>query len=192
MVASSLALLHPGRPKTEPNSAIYSAPKIEEAARLLGVSNSSVREANRVKREGVPALVKKVVAGDITLHEARKIAKLGAPAQAKIVAIDDRRERQRALGTAHNRSAGRAAAPRIDMMETVPGTVFVRDTLHRLDQITNQLLDAEGSSEAFVARFLSEFDWNEPILLQRLEHARRGIEAVARLQQELERRSDVA
>jgi ParB-like chromosome segregation protein Spo0J len=192
MVGAQLSVLKQGRPlnncRRDDNYSIDQT----EAAKMVGVSRSSVVKASRVKREGVPALVQKVVAGDITLYEARKIAKLGAPAQAKIVAIDDRRERQRALGAARNRSAGRAAAPRIDMMEMVPGTAFVRDTLHRLDQITNQLLGAEGSSEAFVTRFLSEFDWNEPILLQRLAHARRGIEAVAKLQEELERRSKAA
>lgn len=192
MVGSKLAVLGEGRPPKNCRNSDSFAIGQTEAARLLGVSRSSVSDAARIQREGVPALVRKVEAGEITLHEARKIAKLKAPAQAKIVAIDDRRERQRAIGAAHNRSAGRAAAPRIDIIETVPGTMFVRDTLHRLDQITNQLLGAEGSSEAFVTRFMSEFDWNEPILRQRLDHVRRGIEAVARLQEALERRSEAA
>ncbi|UJB19253.1 MULTISPECIES: ParB/RepB/Spo0J family partition protein [Lysobacter] len=192
MVGSKLAVLGEGRPpKNCRNSDSFPIGQTE-AAKMLGVSRSSVADATRIQREGVPALVQKVEAGEITLHEASKIAKLGAPAQAKIVAIDDRRERKRAMVTAHNRSAGRTAAPRVEFIETVPGTAFVRDTLNRLEQITNQLIGADGTADTFVTRFLAEFDWDEPLLIRRLEHAQHGIEAITRLHQELERRSKVA
>ncbi|WP_408951578.1 ParB/RepB/Spo0J family partition protein [Lysobacter sp. Hz 25] len=161
------------------------------AARMLAVSDRSVAKAARVKEHGAEPLVAQVDAGAISLHEAAKIAELNPRTQARLVAIDDRKLRQRELTASLNRSASRTKTPRPELIETLPGTVFVRDTLNRLDQITNQLLGADDA-EAFASRFLSEFDWNEPILLQRLAHARRGIEAVAKLHQELLRRSQAA
>ncbi|MGO1073389.1 ParB/RepB/Spo0J family partition protein [Lysobacter sp. CA199] len=163
-----------------------------QAARLLSVSKRSVVKAAQVKEHGTEPLIARVDAGAISVNEAAKIAELNPKAQARLVEIDNRKLRHRELTASLNRSASRTKTPRAEFMETVPGTAFVRDTLNRLDQITNQLLGAEGSAEAFATRFLSEFDWNEPILLQRLAHARRGIEAVAKLEQELERRSKAA
>ncbi|MGO1069673.1 ParB/RepB/Spo0J family partition protein [Lysobacter sp. CA199] len=164
----------------------------EKAAKLLVVSDRTIAKAVRVKDEGAAALVEKVDAGKISVHEAAKIVALNPKVQARLAAIDDRKLRQRELSASLNRSASRTRTARVDVLHAVPGTEFVRATLNRLDQITSQLLEAEGSAEAFASRFLTEFDWNEPILLQRFKHARRAIEAIAQLQRELERRPEAA
>ncbi|ALN93833.1 parB-like nuclease domain protein [Lysobacter gummosus] len=192
LVASKLTGLGRGRPKKCPDS--DNKPILQsEAAKMVSVARTSVVLATRLRKEATPALLAKVESGDIAVHEALKIAQLGAPAQDRVAQIQDRKQRRLAMAEAHHRSAGRATAPRKQFMTVVPpGTEFVRDVLTRLELFTNHVLGADGEVDAFVDRFWAEFDWQEPLLLKRLEHAGRGIKAVARLQQHLERRAEAA
>ncbi|WP_313082589.1 hypothetical protein [Pulveribacter sp.] len=72
-----------GRPSG--NSALSAELKQAEAAEQAGVSVRSLRQADTVKRDAVPAVVDAVKAGDIGLAKASAIAKLPAEEQADAI-----------------------------------------------------------------------------------------------------------
>ena len=74
MVAAKFAHGRPGpAAKDTGGSTSISRPR---AAKLLGVGESAVGKARKVRREGVPELAKAVEGGDLTVDEAAKIADL--------------------------------------------------------------------------------------------------------------------
>lgn len=189
MVAAKIANLNKGQTVRSANWPI--SPVSQEAAgRLLNVSDRSLRRATDVKRHGVRALVEKVEAGSITLNEANRIATLGPAAQSRIVAIEDKRQRQHQLTTAISRSqASKPKQPRTEFMPKVTSSLLVRDSLARLEQFSHNVL-AEGlTPEAFVDRFLAEIDWNQPRMPQQLAICTRATAAIAALHDVLKDRA---
>lgn len=60
-----------------------------DAATLFGVSTDSIQRAAKVENAGFPALVKKVEAGKLTVHEAVQITKLPVKEIKRILAAND-------------------------------------------------------------------------------------------------------
>ena len=67
----------------------------QDAASLLGVSADSIQRAGKVEKAGFPALVKKVEAGKLTVHEAVQISKLPIKEIKGILAANDEQFRDR-------------------------------------------------------------------------------------------------
>ncbi len=78
MVAANIATLGQGKPANLPDK----VPTQAEAAKLLNVSERSVRDARAV-RDGSPDLVKAVQAGEMTVSKAAKIVKQPEPQKDK-------------------------------------------------------------------------------------------------------------
>ncbi len=108
----------------------------------------------------------------MSITEAEKIVKLSPDAQRKIVSIDDKRERQKELTKAINRST--AAKRRENPPPTIdlPGTPYVRRFMGRLELMTNDLASEFKLKDGtlIAARFLHEMDWDQPQLKAQLEH----------------------
>ena len=70
MIAAELANLGQGRPKTGSIDPVST----ERAAKLLNVSEPSVKRAKAVKREAIPEVVEEVKAGKMSVASAAKVA----------------------------------------------------------------------------------------------------------------------
>lgn len=61
----------------------------QDAAKLLGVSPDSLQRARKVEQADMPALVKKVETGTLTVHEAVQLSKLPTKELKKVLAAND-------------------------------------------------------------------------------------------------------
>lgn len=137
----------------------------DQAAQLLAVSRRTIANAARVREDGVPELVAKVDAGTITLHEAVKIASLNPKAQTRLLAIEDRKPRQRELSASLNRSASRNRVDRPDFVAPVEASVrYGSQVLVRLERFATDSMDPAESPEEFARRCVAEMDWDSPRL----------------------------
>lgn len=189
MVAAKIANLGQGQPKKVANWQVTPVTR-KQACEILGVSERSLSRATDIKQHGVPALIEKVEVGSISLNEANRIAALGPVAQSRIVAIEDKRQRQHELSTAISRSqAARPKKPRTEFMPKVTSSLLVRDSLARLEQFSHNVLADGLTPEAFVDRFLAEIDWNQPRMPQQLAICTRATAAIAALHDVLKDRA---
>lgn len=90
MVAAEVANLGDGQRRPSKKGGSIDLPlsagvSIPEAAEALNVSEPSVKRARKVKERGVPELAEAVVAGDIAVSNAAKIADMPAEKQREIV-----------------------------------------------------------------------------------------------------------
>ncbi len=97
IAAARLEALPPGRPTAETRQACRSTTK--EAAALFKVSPRLVRGARAVRRRGVPALVRAVERGKLTVGRAESVAKASPERQADVL------ERLEAAATQAERGA---------------------------------------------------------------------------------------
>ena len=67
----------------------------QDAAKLLGVSPDSLQRARKVEQTDMPALVRKVEAGKLTVHEAVQLSKLPTKDLKKVLAANDEDFRKR-------------------------------------------------------------------------------------------------
>lgn len=148
MVAASLATYRHGGDRTSDQAADLPVGQAE-AGEVMHVSERSVRNAAKVKREGVEGLPEMVEQGDIAVSTAAEIASLPADEQAEIIKSADpkvlsqvikekkaekqaakkqaRDERQKAMGTA-DLAAGERKFPVILMDPEWPWKGYNRET----------------------------------------------------------------
>ncbi|MBT2748370.1 MULTISPECIES: ParB/RepB/Spo0J family partition protein [unclassified Lysobacter] len=137
----------------------------DHVAKLLSVSDRTIANAVRVREAGIPDLIAKVDGGAITVHEAAKIASLNPKAQARLVAIEERKPRQRELSASLNRSASRNRVDRPEVVAPVEATVrYGSQVLVRLERFATDSMDAAESPEEFANRCVAEMDWDSPRL----------------------------
>ena len=137
----------------------------DQAAKLLAVSDRTIANAVRIRETGIPELVAKIDAGAISVHEGVKIASLNPKAQARLVAIGDRKPRQRELSASLNRSASRNRVDRSDFVPPVEPTVrYGSQVLVRLERFATDSMDVDESPEEFARRCVAEMDWESPRL----------------------------
>lgn len=86
MIAAKLASLEEGRPK---KTAQFCAVSQDQAADLLNVSRRTVQDAAKVRREGVPELVRAVEQGQLPVSRAAAIATAEPARQRRIVAGEE-------------------------------------------------------------------------------------------------------
>lgn len=99
MVAAEIAKLGQGRPQNFENKPanLPVFPTQPEAAKLLHVSERSVRSASRVRDEGAPELVEKVRSGEVAVSAAADIATLPVTEQLRILRDSNPREFRQAV-----------------------------------------------------------------------------------------------
>jgi hypothetical protein len=83
MVAERLTNLDRGRPDL--NAPIGAAISQDTASKMLNVSRQSISRAAKVTKLGVPGLIEKVEAGEISVSRAADIAQLPRPKQMRII-----------------------------------------------------------------------------------------------------------
>lgn len=89
MVAASLATMkHGGNRKSDQAANLPVETTQADAAKMLNVSERTLRTAKTVQDEGAPALVKAVETGEVTIAAAATIAKTRLEEQAIIIALD--------------------------------------------------------------------------------------------------------
>lgn len=152
----------------------------DQAALKVGVSGRSVDMAEHIIKKGVPKLIKMVEEGEISLNKGLSIASMPKARQERVVAMPSGKSIRLAISKSTLTSAAvkRRGATSND---GVPGTAMVRILLGRLEIITNEIAGAGLEPAEFAEKFLSEFDWSEPLLVKRLAHAQKAIEAIAAL-----------
>jgi hypothetical protein len=155
----------------------------DEAARLVGVSGRTVDHAERVMNEAHPDVVAKVESGEMSLNEAISLLALPKDSQKRLAAIANKPQRRAKLSKNLHISQGRkrGAAARATPRAKPPGTPLVCAFLTRLELLTDLIGEAQLTAEQFAQRFNDEFDWNEPLLVKRLEYVTKGMEAIRKI-----------
>ena len=82
--------------KGEENECANLHTSIAEASKMLNVSRRSVSTAKQIEADAIPALQEKVMAGDVSLHAASKVAKKPKAEQKKIVKSGEKAIRESA------------------------------------------------------------------------------------------------
>ncbi|MFP5078315.1 ParB/RepB/Spo0J family partition protein [Rhizobium sp. YIM 134829] len=97
MVAAKLANMKVGNPNFGPSPNSANLPN-SDAAKLLNVSERSVRTAKQIKAKGEPVIVTAVQAGDMSLNEAAKVVQLQPAAQRAVAALPKAERRETLAG----------------------------------------------------------------------------------------------
>lgn len=111
MVAANLANLSDGQRKVVRSANLPTSPVSQpEAAKMLNVSERSVRTAKQVQKSGVPELVKAVEEGSVSVSAAAVIAKETPEVQRYVVTPSQEKELSTALKRLQNAKAQDAEA----------------------------------------------------------------------------------
>lgn len=187
MVASRLANRPVGRTVNSANLQNKIVTR-DQAAKLLSVSDRTIANAARVREQGVPELIAKVDGGAITVHEAAKIASLNPKAQARLVAIEERKPRQRELTASLNRSASRTRSDRVEQVLPVEAAVrYGSQVLVRLERFATDSMAGSDSPDEFARRCVEEMDWESPRLKGQLSLVLKATAAIRSLDEALRR-----
>lgn len=157
----------------------------DQAAAKVGVSGRSVDMAEHIIRAGVPELVRMVEEGAISLNQGHGIASLSKSRQQVVVDLPTAKGRTAAIGKSMKASHAKTRVAATS--DAVPGTQLVRTLLSRLEIITNEISNSGYGPQEYAKQFLEEFDWSEPLLVNRLAHAQKAVQAISALSMIAER-----
>ena len=157
----------------------------DHAAKAVGVCGKLIDQAENVMRKAVPEVARLVESGAMTLNEASKVAELPKDTQRRIAAQPTKTIRHGELRTSlKKQSAGKKARThqsQIVQPSDAPGTPLVRTLLSRLELLTNEIERSGMTPQKFAEQFVSEFDWQEPLLIRRLSYVGKAVEMVSTL-----------
>lgn len=150
----------------------------DQAAEKVGVSGRSIDTAENIIKKGVPMLVEMVERGAISLNQGSDIANLPKKRQQEVVEMPTKKGMRAATQKTAARSAAKTKAV---VVETVPGTPLVRTLLSRLELISSEIENLGYSPDDYAKEFIAQFDWHEPLLINRLARAHMAIQAISTL-----------
>jgi hypothetical protein len=152
----------------------------DEAGKVVGVCGTSVDEAEYILRHGVPTLVAKVEAGEVSINEGRKVAAMRNARQEQIMSMPNAKTRQHAIAKS-NAITKSKSRPSAMGDSRVPGTPLVKALLARLEIVTGEIERSGLSPEQFAEAFLREFDWRDGTLTRRLQRSEPAIRCISKL-----------
>lgn len=157
----------------------------EHAAKAVGVGGKLIDQAENVMRKAVPEVARLVESGDMALNEACKLVEMPKDVQRRIAAQPTKTIRQGELRNAMKKSSaskkGRTHQSQIVQAADAPGTPLVRTLLSRLELLTNEIERSGMTPQKFAEQFVSDFDWQEPLLVRRLSYVGKAVEMVSTL-----------
>jgi hypothetical protein len=173
----------PGRPSSTGGNISTSEGKArDQAGKAFGVSGKAVDDGERILKSGIPDLITKVERGEISVNQGRQIAKLGKERQKEIVQLPTKKAITAAIKKSVHISAGRRApTDKVVPQNTAPGTALVKNLLLRLEGIADEIDRSGMTPEQYAQAFVEQFDWHEPLLVNRLRRAEIGVRCVASL-----------
>ena len=157
----------------------------DQAAKAVGVGGKLIDQAENVMRKAVPEIARLVERGSMALNEACKVVEMPKDVQRRIAAQPTKTIRQGELRNAMKKSTaskkGRSNQSQIVQAADAPGTPLVRTLLSRLELLTNEIERTGLQPQKFAEQFVSEFDWQEPLLVRRLSYVGKAVEMVTAL-----------
>lgn len=157
----------------------------DHAAKAVGVCGKLIDQAESVMRKAVPEVARLVESGAMSLNEASKMVDLPKETQRRIAAQPTKTIRQGDLRGALKKSSAskkiRAQQSLIVQPADAPGSPLVRTLLSRLELLTNEIERSGLTPQKFAEQFVSDFDWQEPLLVRRLSYVGKAVEMVATL-----------
>lgn len=157
----------------------------EHAAKAVGVCGKLIDQAENVMRKAVPEVSRLVEIGAMALNEASKVAELPKDTQRRIAAQPTKTIRHGELRAAmkkqNARKKVRTHQSQLVQPSDAPGSPLVRALLSRLELLTNEIERAGLTPQKFAEQFMTEFDWQEPLLVRRLSYVGKAVEMVSTL-----------
>jgi hypothetical protein len=157
----------------------------DRAAKAVGVGGKLIDQAENVMRKAVPEVARLVESGAMALNEACKLVEMPKEVQRRIAAQPTKTIRQGELRNALKKSSaskkGRTHQSQIVQAADAPGTPLVRTLLSRLELLTNEIERSGMTPQRFAEQFVSDFDWQEPLLVRRLSYVGKAVEMVSAL-----------
>lgn len=155
----------------------------DHAAKAVGVGGKLIDQAETVMKKAVPEVARLVESGAMSLNEAVKVVEFDKEAQRRIATQPTKMARQNDLNNAIRRSSASKKSParqsQIVQPSDAPGTPLVRTLLSRLELLTNEIERSGMTPQKFAEQFVSEFDWQEPLLVRRLGYVGKAVEMIS-------------
>jgi hypothetical protein len=163
----------------------------EILGKKFGVSARSVNRAISVREKGIDKLVTAVESGEVTVNEAERIAKLKPESQERIMGLGSKKARAKELAYTERLSKTKKRQQR-DTSKPIaaPAEIGLHALIMgRVELITNDLI-GRGlvDPDAAVKALFAEINLADPYQRERVEHCLKGLDALAKIREELKRR----
>lgn len=125
--AAKLAQRPTGQPSPEKSANLRTSPTAAQAAQAVGIGTRSVEEAKTILKKAQPEVVQALERGAITLHAAKKIAKMPTQQQEGLVrqSVAEGRGRNRRSVLPEKRERRRPVRPIADQMDEAVRTAVI-------------------------------------------------------------------
>lgn len=157
----------------------------DKAAERVGVSGSMIDRAEDIVKKAVPEIVELVKLGEMTVNAASSVKDMPKSTQRNIAAMPTKQARAGALNRALRKSnagkLGQARRKTPANNSDVPGSELVRQLLSRLEILANDMDRRNLDANDYAGKFMEEFDWRDPLLIQRFAYVSRALDMLEKL-----------